>query len=370
MNLFRAMTSTLARWLCAGLLMLLPVFAFAQVSCSTYGGTQQLSLPATVTVARDLPNGSLLTNWTTTPQFTNWWTCSVQGTGNEAGITVTTGSTTASAQSSYTVNYNGSTVGVYPTNVPGIGIALAGWLYASGFSSQCGWYSGGFRGFDASSNRTGLECKFTTGSGTMTVNTGGQFAVALVKIGNITPGTVSGIVMQANAEGNEVPAPQYGTVSFSITPVAVTVLTCSTPDVTVPMGTHNLLEMPTVGSLSASPASFALQFNNCPGGTAVSGTSAGQIHSLQYRIDPSQGLVAGVSNVAALSGSPSATGVGIQLFTNTGAVFPLATYQTLAGYNASAQSSYSVPMTARYYRTGAITAGPANSTMVMTVLYQ
>ncbi len=373
MNLFNAMTSTstrwLRRWLCASLL-LLPAFAFGQVSCSTYGGSQQLALPATVTVARDLPNGSLLTNWTTTPQSTNWWTCSVQGVGNLAGLVVGTGSTTSSPQTAYTVTYNGNQVGVYPTNVPGIGIALAGWLYASGFASQCGWYAGGFQGFTPSTNRTGLECQYTTGSGTMTVNTGAQVAVALVKIGDITPGTVSGTVMQAYAEANQVPAPQYGTVTFTITPVTVTVLTCMTPDITVPMGTHIASEIPTVGSLSANPASFALQFNNCPGGTAVSGTSSGQVHSVQYRIDPTSGLVPGVSNVAALSGSPAATGVGIQLFTSTGAVFPLGTWQTLAGYNSGVQASYSVPMSARYYRTATITAGPANSSMVMTVQYQ
>ncbi|WP_370652252.1 fimbrial protein [Caballeronia sp. TF1N1] len=82
------------------------------------------------------------------------------------------------------------------------------------------------------------------------------------------------------------------------------------------------------------------------------------------------GAVPGFSNVAALSGSPSAGGVGIQLYDSTGAVFPLSVYKTLSNFNSATGGTYNIPLTARYYRTGALTPGPANSTMTMTVLYQ
>ncbi len=197
---------------------------------------------------------------------------------------------------------------------------------------------------------------------------GGQVSVALIKTGNaITAGgTVSGTVAQI-APVADVTLPGQAD-SYVITPVTIVPLTCTTPDVNIPMGTFKTTDFPSVGSLSPNPAGFAIQLLNCPGGTAVSGTQSGQIHSIQYRIDPTSGTV--VTNVAALTGSPSATGVGIELFNSSGAVFPLATATTLSGYNSTSGGSYSIPMTARYYRTGTVTAGPANSTMTLTVSYQ
>lgn len=43
---------------------------------------------------------------------------------------------------------------------------------------------------------------------------------------------------------------------------------------------------------------------------------------------------------------------------------------TLNGFDSTNGGNYTIPMQARYYRTGALGAGPANATMTMTVLYQ
>ncbi|WP_213296949.1 fimbrial protein [Paraburkholderia sacchari] len=146
-------------------------------------------------------------------------------------------------------------------------------------------------------------------------------------------------------------------------------MTCTTPDVNVPMGTFKTADFPAIGSLSPGQAApVNIQLLNCPGGAAVSGTQAGQIHSIQYRIDPTAGTLA--TNVAALTGTPSATGVGIQLFTASGGVFPLSTLQTLSGYNSATGGNYTIPLTARYYRTGPVTAGPADTAMTLTISYQ
>jgi major type 1 subunit fimbrin (pilin) len=80
--------------------------------------------------------------------------------------------------------------------------------------------------------------------------------------------------------------------------------------------------------------------------------------------------VSGFSNVAALSGTPSAGGVGIQLFDGAGAAIPFGTNLTLNGFNGAFASSHTVAMTARYYRTGPLSPGPANTTMTMTMYYQ
>ncbi|WP_321840401.1 fimbrial protein [Paraburkholderia bannensis] len=343
-------------FLLASLLVFSSAGAWATASCKANYSAFTLSLPATVAVARDLPNGSLLTAWVQTSQLTNYYTCTVTQS-TATGVDFEAAGIVTGTPTSYKVSYNGNSVSVYPTNVPGVGIALGGFVYMNG----CGWT--GFLDFTV----LGYRCN---ASGV--VSNGGQLVAALVKTGDITPATVSGLVVQAfSCEGlgsaavcNNLAA---GVINFSITPVAITVMTCTTPDVSVPMGTFKTTDFPGVGALSPNPAGFAIQLLNCPGGTAVSGTQAGQIHSIQYRIDPTSGTLA--TNVAALSGSPSATGVGIELFNSSGAVFPLSTNTTLSGYNSASGGSYSIPMTARYYRTGAITAGPANATMTLTVSY-
>ncbi len=345
------------QFLLASLLVVSSTGAWATSSCKANYSAFTLSMPASVAVARDAANGSLLTAWVQTSQLTNYYTCTVtQSTGT--GVDFETAGIVTSTRTAYQVPYNGYSLSVYPTNVPGIGIAMGGSIYING----CSW--GAFTDF----SRLGAQCNSNG-----TVTNGGQLVVALVKTGDITPGTVSGLVAQAFSwEGaTSAPAgdnPAAGVINFSITPVAITVMTCTTPDVSVPMGTFKTTDFPSVGSLSPNPAGFAIQLLNCPGGTAVSGTQAGQIHSIQYRIDPTSGTLA--TNVAALSGSPSATGVGIELFNSSGAVFPLATSTTLSGYNSASGGSYSIPMTARYYRTGTVTAGPANATMTLTVSYQ
>ncbi|NLP61776.1 type 1 fimbrial protein [Paraburkholderia sacchari] len=146
-------------------------------------------------------------------------------------------------------------------------------------------------------------------------------------------------------------------------------MSCTTPNVNVPMGTFKTTDFPTVGSLSPGAAApVNIQLVNCPAGTADPNSQGGQIHSVQYSITPSAGTVA--TNVAALSGSPSATGVGIQLFDPSGAVLPLSTPQTVSGYDGTVGGNYTIPLTARYYRTGTVTAGPANTTMTVTLSYQ
>ncbi|WP_321952337.1 fimbrial protein [Paraburkholderia bannensis] len=343
-------------FLLASLLVFTSAGAWATSSCKANYSAFTLSLPATLAVARDVPNGSLLTAWVQTSQLTNYFTCTVTQQ-TYTGVDFESAGIVTSSPTAYTVSYNGNSVSVYPTNVPGIGIAMGGYINPGGW----GWF--GFLDFP----RLGYKNNYNG-----TINNGGQLIVALVKIGDITPGTVGGLIAQAFSwEGTAgAPAgdnPAAGVINFSITPVAITVMTCTTPDVSVPMGTFKTTDFPGVGALSPNPAGFAIQLLNCPGGTAVSGTQAGQIHSIQYRIDPTSGTLA--TNVAALSGSPSATGVGIELFNSSGAVFPLSTNTTLSGYNSASGGSYSIPMTARYYRTGAITAGPANATMTLTVSY-
>lgn len=335
-------------FLLATLLLLSSGSSFG-ASCSGGSQTFTLTLPSTVSVPRDAPVGSLLTAWVDSAAATNLWTCT--NTAGTLGViayagplfTTKTGQNYSSGGVSYTV---------YQTNVAGVGIVVAGRQY----TPNAGWSGWG-------NPPLGTAYGPVTATWTM----GAQVSVALVKTGTVSMGGVvsSGSVIHVEpAGGYGDPYADY----YAITPVTVVPLTCTTPDVSIPMGTFKTTDFPSVGSLSPNPAAFTIQLLNCPAGTAVSGTQAGLIHSIQYRIDPTNGTLA--TNVAALSGSPSASGVGIQLFNSSGAVFPLSTNTTLSGYNSTAGGDYSISMTARYYRTGTVAAGPANTTMTLSMTYQ
>ncbi|GAB5094653.1 fimbrial protein [Caballeronia sp. HLA56] len=351
-----ALVRALLCWLVAW--ALLPANAYADsATCRSNYSAFTLAMPAAVAVARDLPNGSILTAWSLSPLKSDYYTCTVVGS-VYTGTDFETAGVTTDSRTTYTVTYNGVAFAVYPTTVPGIGIAMGGYVVPDGRQTN-------LRSFE----KMGSQWNYPG-----TIYNGGQLIVALVKIGDVTPGTLSGTIAQAFSWQTLTPPPagnvlSAGVIDFNITPVVITVLTCETPDVTVPMGTQGPADLPSVGAAPSKVIGFNLSFNNCPAGAAVPNTSAGLIHSVQYRIDPTNGTIAGFTDVAALNGSPSAGGVGIQLYDSTGSVFGFGVNRTLSGFDGTRNSSYTLPMTARYYRTGALSAGPANATMTLTVLY-
>jgi major type 1 subunit fimbrin (pilin) len=355
-----AIARCLMCWLAMGLAM--SGNAQADGTCTLAQSATTINMPTSaVAVARDLPNGSLLTNWAQSTMVV-YYDCTMTGTTYVGSALVPAGITSPGGRTSYTVNYNGTPFAVWETGLDGIGIAMG--MYATARNGQTfGPYSGTSAGYIGGYNVNNFG----------TSKSGGQLIVALVKIGNITPGTVGGQVAKSDAwvgpqqtVGDIVPS--SGEAVLSITPVTVTVLTCQTPNVDIDMGTEGPTEMPSIGPSSKS-RTFKISFNNCPSGTAVAGTQAGLIHNVQYRIDP-PGTVSGFANVAVVSGNPVAGGVGIQLYDSTGAVFPFATSKDLSGFSGTAGGSYDVTLTARYYRTGTLSPGQANSIMTLTAFYQ
>lgn len=279
----------------------------AWAACSGGGETFTLALPATVSVARDLPAGALLTNWVNSPASTNLWSCS-GGTSGYGGVRaqVSPGFNTSSGQ---TYTSGGVTYTVWNTNVAGVGIVVS-WQWIFQPAAAC-VYPGGWGGWTNITNSWfGQVCVTTPING----QAGSQMSMALVKTGTVaTGGTISGTVAQtAPVDGSTLPALA---ASYNITPVNIVPMTCTTPDVNVPMGTFVVADFPTVGSLSPRPASFNVEFLNCPAGAIVTGTKSGMISSVQYQIDPTNGTAA--TNVAALSGTTKAGGVGIQLFNSS-----------------------------------------------------
>ncbi|MCE4544692.1 MULTISPECIES: fimbrial protein [unclassified Caballeronia] len=349
-------------------LLALPGSAWATATCHSASSLNfTLGFPATVAVARDLPDGSPLTGWVSTPMTNNYWTCDITGSWY-SGTDFEVAGIIPSSPTSFSRTYNGKAFPVYKTNVPGVGMALGGYIYTNGRTN--GPLDFPHLGFQWNQNGSA-------------VNNGGQLIASLVKIGDITPGTVSGQLAQAFSwESATKTAPpgnldlSAGIINFDMTPVVITVLTCQTPDVNIDMGTQTPADFPSIGAPSGKSTAFKLSFNNCPAGTAdtVDTTNrSGLIHSVTYRITPtsSDRMVAGYSNVVALDdGASQAGGIGIQLYDSNGTVVPLSTDMPLTGFDGTRSGSYNVAMTARYFRTGAITAGTANATMLMTVQYQ
>lgn len=352
----------LSRLIAAILFSICSQGVWASASCSGGGQVVSVTMPTSIAVPRDTPAGTALTGWYATSASTNFFSCSVASSTYTGAAFLSTNLTMSG--SVYTTG--GVTYTLFQTGVQGIGMAVAVRSYANG----CGWVSWQDLGTPGSvSGANGASVPPSPWVGTScnangSVSNGGQAQVMFVTTGPVSAGsTTSGILFQAasfdTANGPELSSGP-SRVSFTVTPTVVTVLSCTTPDVYVPLGTHKTTELTGVNTYTTS-SSFNLSLNNCPAG----------MNTVQYRVDPTTALLNSAQSVVALDASSSATGIGVQLLDGTGAVFPLSTYKTFSSYDKSTGGSYTIAFKARYYQTAA-TVGPgdANTSMTVTVLYQ
>ncbi|PRE89622.1 pilus assembly protein [Burkholderia gladioli] len=364
--------------LCKSMLLLLclgpsTVFA-AAFSCDVLGATV-VTMPASVTVPRDAPNGTWLTPWIAVPQE-NYFNCRKHG-GRDAGnggVAFRPVSLTKSGLTVYTTrNYD-----VWNTNKPGVGIIFAWVSYSASDGDSRNWSS-----FDG-----GVEANWD-GSTIPGSSAGGQWAgymygnaghddgspflvgakvsFALVKTGPITPGIYSGgMVAEAAYLGDENISywpsayTEIARRSISLTPTIINVLACKTPNVTVNLGSYNQSNFTGVGTSSRRVA-FNVNLNDCPTG----------MNSIQYQFIPVNAVLDATNGVLALSSDSTAAGVGLQLKDSSGKALKYNTQYTLASYSSSVGGSYTIPLTANYYQTSeSVTPGSANAVLIFTMLYQ
>ena len=306
----------------------------AKATCSFTSGysvqNMLLKIP-NITVPRDVPVGTVLA----TVQMP------------AGGPTTSRGSfATCTAPGNSYYYFNGGTAAASPsntanTNIPGIGLRF--------FFKNNGGTSFKFNpaGYGASESYVGQWNWYTAGNG--------YFGVQVVATGQPGGGQINGAVNATVTLDN------LRVTNITISPFTATVLTCVTPNVAVPMGTHNSSELQGVGTGTAA-VSFNLSFNSCPAG----------LHSIKYQIDPTSAVVGNARNgVVALDASSTSTGVGVQLLNNSGTAFALGSQQTFGGYNSATGGSYTIPLKARYYQTGAaVGPGTANTSMTFTMNYQ
>lgn len=196
--------------------------------------------------------------------------------------------------------------------------------------------------------------------------TGLRVGVALVKIGPIASGVMNPYVFgyggaYQGALSPRIPAPGSSQVTYSLgNPVEFVVLSCETPDVTVPLGTWLKSSFTGIGYTTNS-APVDIKLNNCPAG----------MNSISYSIDATTPIVSTPLSVVALDGTSTATGVGVQLLDTNGTTpFPLATTKAFGLYSPATGGSYTIPLKARYYQTSpSVTEGTANTGMTFTMTY-
>ncbi|MFH2359830.1 fimbrial protein [Klebsiella sp. KE9767] len=151
-----------------------------------------------------------------------------------------------------------------------------------------------------------------------------------------------------------------GKINFigSITDTACTVVNTPSNPLTVTLGTVSRTSLDGGAGKTAAPTGFKINLTDCP--ASLNG------HTASVKFD---GVSANSDNSALklTQDTGVATGVGIQITDNTGAVVPLYTpssaYSLVTGDN-------SLDFVARYLSVAStVTAGPANSTSNFTIVY-
>ncbi|KND59331.1 Fimbrial adhesin [Candidatus Burkholderia verschuerenii] len=293
---------------------------------SYFGGPQTISLtlPANFVVPRDLRVGSTIL----TIKGPQWNTSMILGNCSTAGTIYVDLVTQPHANL-------GSNI--YATNVPGVGVkALSNGGSAAPVSGSYGVVT---QGNVYAANNPASQLVF-------------------VKTGAITPGVITSADVPTIRNSLDRNFTIFTTsISGNMT---VTSGTCTTPDVSVPMGTYLTTELKGLNTTTTA-VNFNVALKACPAG----------MNSIAYRIDPVTTVINSANSVVALNAASTATGVGVQLLDSSGAVFPLSTQKTFSGYNSATGGDYALAFKARYYQTAAtLTPGTANTSMTVSMVYQ
>jgi type 1 fimbria pilin len=187
-----------------------------------------------------------------------------------------------------------------------------------------------------------------------------QARIRLIKTGDITPGTLSGLAGRFLAGTRE--NGQWSVeVPVNLTPAQITTVACTvdTPDVNVLLDQHAKSEFSGQGSATQWKA-FNIDLD-CDKSARIN-----------VRIDATQdpSNVAGVIKLDSAPGDMAATGVGVQLyFAPDNSAVQLG--QSKFYYTSPNGGPETVQLKARYYQTlPAITAGTANATATFTLSYK
>lgn len=329
--------------------------AQAAATCSGGGVTSTLSMPATLSVPRDAVAGTNLTGWILGPSQSSAFKCNTTNINSSGAGVLYIGSGTDTGMRIADPGGTPGSARVYTTNIQGIGLAVSVRLYAN----NCGWTSWS-KFIGADSQIYPYIASYSCNGNTQP--DGGQIAFAYVKLndsiqagGYITSERIVNMVPQHHQSqlGGTWSPNYYQNGSTLIVPQ-----TCSTPNVTVAMGTVQTKLFTSIGSKAALKL-FNISLLNCPSG----------IKTVSYQIDPVTPILDSANSVVALVPS-TATGVGLQLMNSYGTRLQLSQPIPFTSYSSSG-GNFSIPLLAAYYQTGSVvTPGPANTFLQFTMTYQ
>lgn len=356
-----------SRWLAALAIILFlgaPLQAGAATTCMlANGGPFSVTFPGTISVARDAPVGTLLgtADWTGMNAI---YTCDITAN-SVAGIDIRIVGLTLTNLTVQNPANGGGTYKVYATNLPGIGIAFSGQFVVGGCGPQPPTGRLDMTGNGGSRWRT---CAGPDNNGRQQYGFNAMSAM-LVKTGDIQPGMVSlsGDVLQTRpitgGAGINNPIISAGpNASFRVSPVAVTVKSCTTSNVTVALGQYAAKLFKGVGS-ETPRMKFSVPINNCPAG----------LQRIGLQFTAPSGVVDSNNGVIALSGDSTAKGLGLKLVSAANGqpmMFEAPGYE-VTQYAPATGGSYSADFYASYVQTGAaIKPGTANATLIFTLSYR
>lgn len=354
--------------------------ALADTSCSA-PVTQSNSVPlsATISASDDLPIGSVIYRLTITSNG-----FAIRCNGIISGVPMFLG---VSNEPSTPISVAGSPYKgavVYPTNLTGIGAAV--WYAGNAFTKSLPYKSSTFN--------FGANGVVTTSSFSKVVD------ISFIKTGVISGGFVNGsslptiILYSPEAAGYTGFPLTFWTLKFSGV-VGVTTGTCTTPNVTVDLGKHDLrTTFKGKGSISEwvdssiiledCPAFLGYYPTNNPQKSSTTGDSSGgtiptgtaTANNLIVSLTASTGIIDSANGIVALNNEESglsATGIGVQLGYNSIAnptIWNFSNSWTYSTTNDGA-STIKLPLAARYYQySDVVTPGKANSSVIFTISYQ
>lgn len=306
-------------------------------------GSLTINIPK-ITVQRDVAVGQPISEWFRSGNGLVYRNCNFDNTsGFQAGITNHAGRT----------NFTYGDGIVYKTNLPGVGVLVAGNTALEGQAWPGPSYdyslAGDYRDLFFVDSATGYRPSVL-----------GRAAMRFVKTGDITGGVLTGSYISlfagARKENNwsaEVPVNITGAAAINVVACSVT-----TPNINVNLGEHKKSEFTGQGSSTAwTDVPVMLDCNT--------GASA----NIQIDGNADSSGAAGVMALDAYPDNTAASGLGIQIYDYLNA--PVIFGKPLGPLLASASGPQKVALKARYYQTSEkVTAGKANGTATFTMTYK
>ncbi|MFC6298135.1 fimbrial protein [Pseudomonas spelaei] len=142
--------------------------------------------------------------------------------------------------------------------------------------------------------------------------------------------------------------------------INIVAASCEIPDISVEMGSYTRSDFDSVNGSTSKPTSFNIKLNNCPPG----------ITKVSYKLMPSTNTIDYRNGVFKLSPDSTAKDIALQIKKPDDTPVVLKDYQHFNGYDTNG-GNFEIPLTARYYRLGKepIKAGSANGELTVVMEY-